>query len=268
MTAWAPGYDGSRRPGPRSPLFAFVDGRVLAEADGSVPRIGDLPAEPLDGARLVHVGELDGEPAFAVALPAAPTGHEPVGLRSLLAVAPEPLAAAASRAAQTIEWDRGHAFCGRCSTATEPSARELARFCPSCGAGYWPRITPAVIMLVERGDRVLLASRAGASTGFYSCLAGFVEPGETLEQAVAREVDEEAGIRIADVRYFGSQSWPFPSQLMIGFTARYAGGELRLDPAELGDAGWYRADDLPPLPAPYSIARTLIDAFVARQARG
>jgi NAD+ diphosphatase len=268
VTVWKPGYDAGGQAGPRSPVFGFVGSRVLAFGDGTVPRLAELPAAALDGARLVHVGNLDGEPAFAAALAAAPEGVEAVGLRSLLAVAPAPLAAAAARAAQTVEWDRAHAFCGRCGAATEPSPTELARDCPRCGAGYWPRITPAVIMLVERGDRILLATRAGPSSGFYSCLAGFVEPGETLEQAVAREVEEEVGLAVDDVRYFGSQPWPFPSQLMVGFTARSERGELRLDPGELADAGWYRADALPPVPQPYTIARTLIDAFVARQSRG
>ncbi|HET7046340.1 MAG TPA: NAD(+) diphosphatase [Gaiellaceae bacterium] len=264
MTVWKPGYDADRRPGPRSPVFGFVDSQVLAFEDGSVPRLEQLPAGALDGARLLHVGELDGEAAFAATFTEPPEGVPAVGLRSLLAVAREPLASAASRAAQTVEWDRGHAFCGRCGAGTEPSATELARVCPRCGAGYWPRIAPAVIMLVERGDRILLATRAGASSAFYSCLAGFVEPGETLEQAVAREVEEEVGLAVEDVRYVGSQPWPFPSQLMVGFTAVSAGGEIRLDRGELGDAGWYAADALPPVPPPFTIARTLIDAFVAR----
>jgi NAD+ diphosphatase len=245
-------------------VFAFLGSRVLALADGTVPRLEQLRDALADGSRLLHVGDLDGEPCFAAAIDEPAPGTEAVGLRSLLAVLPEPLATAAGRAAQTVEWDRSHAFCGRCGSATEPSAAELARTCPHCGASYWPRITPAVIMLVERDDRILLATRAGPSTGFYSCLAGFVEPGETLEQAVAREVEEEVGLQIDEIRYFGSQPWPFPSQLMVGFTARSARGDLRLDPAELADAGWYRADELPPVPPPFTIARTLIDAFVAR----
>ncbi len=265
MSSWSPGYDARRLPEPNSPVFAFLGQRVLALPDGSVPRFGQLPGTLLEDARPLHVGDLDGAPAFAAAVAAAPPGTEAVALRSLLAVAPGPVAAAAGRAAQTVEWDIAHAFCGRCGAATEPSSSELARTCPRCGASYWPRITPAVIMLVERGDRILLASRADVATGFYSCLAGFVEPGETLEEAVAREVEEEVGLEIEDVRYFGSQPWPFPSQLMVGFTARYAGGTLRLDPSELADAGWYEAGALPPVPPPFTIARTLIDAFVARR---
>jgi NAD+ diphosphatase len=119
-------------------------------------------------------------------------------------------------------------------------------------------------MLVEHDDRVLLARRAGFKGPFHSVLAGFVEPGETLEETVRREVREEAGIELDDVRYFGSQPWPFPSQLMIGFVARAVSDELEIDAAELEDAGWFRADELPVIPGPFTIARRLIDDFVAR----
>jgi NAD+ diphosphatase len=212
---------------------------------------------------LLSVGTLDGKPCLAVALEQEPVGLTRVDLREFFALAPEPLAAAAGRAAQIVEWELAHAYCGRCGSPTDTSAAELARVCPSCGATYYPRIAPAVIMLVEDGDRVLLARRPDRQ--FYSVLAGFVEAGETLEETVRREVLEEVGIEVEDVRYFGSQPWPFPSQLMIGFVARAApGSTLRVDETELADAGWYAADDLPPIPGPFTIARVLIDDFVAR----
>ena len=139
-------------------------------------------------------------------------------------------------------------------------ADQRARHCPQCGLDAYPRLAPAVIVLVERDDgRALLARNASFSEPFYSCLAGFVEPGETLEEAVHREVREEVGSRCADLRYFASQPWPFPHSLMIGFTARLASGELRPDGREITEAAWFTASDLPRLPGEISIARALVE---------
>jgi NAD+ diphosphatase len=167
---------------------------------------------------------------------------------------------------QIVDWDRNHRFCGRCATPTALVPGERARRCPACHTPYYPRIAPAVIALIEHGDRVLLARAAAFPRPWFSALAGFVEPGETLEEAVAREVREEVGIEVADVRYFGSQPWPFGRSLMVGFTARYAGGEVRVDGQEIVEANWYGADRMPQVPPPISIARRLIDAWLARQA--
>jgi NAD+ diphosphatase len=129
---------------------------------------------------------------------------------------------------------------------------------------FYPRLSPAVIVLIRRGDSVLLARSPGFPPGMYSALAGFVEPGESIEETVEREIREEVAVEITNVRYFGSQPWPFPNSLMIGFTADYTGGELRAEPAEIEDAGWYRPDDLPRLPPKGTIARAMIDDFAAR----
>ena len=131
-----------------------------------------------------------------------------------------------------------------------------------CGLLQFPRLSPAIIVLVRRGERLLLARSRQTPPGMYSVLAGFVEPGETLEQAVEREVKEEVGISVSNIRYFGSQPWPFPHSLMIGFTAEHAEGELDIDRNEMEDAGWYSVDRLPMLPPPISIARRLIDDFL------
>ncbi|HEY5945863.1 MAG TPA: NAD(+) diphosphatase, partial [Kofleriaceae bacterium] len=147
------------------------------------------------------------------------------------------------------------------------SAVERVRTCARCGYGAYPRLSPAVIMLVEREGRALLARNARFSLPFFSTLAGFVEVGETLEQAVAREVAEEAGVAIEDIRYFGSQPWPFTGSLMIGFTARWASGEIEADATEIADADWFAPDALPPVPPKLSIARELIDDFVRRHTR-
>jgi NAD+ diphosphatase len=170
----------------------------------------------------------------------------------------------AGRALGLTAWDRDHRFCGRCGSPTERSTTERVRTCTACKHGAYPRLSPAVIMLVERDGRALLARNARFTLPFFSTLAGFVEVGETLEHAVAREVREEAGIDVADIRYFGSQPWPFSGSLMIGFTARWGGGEIVADPVEVADAGWFAPGELPPIPPKLSIARELIDDFVAR----
>ncbi len=141
---------------------------------------------------------------------------------------------------------------------------ERAKRCPQCGFLYFPRLAPAIIVLIERGDQLLMARSHRFAPGVYSVLAGFVEPGESLEEAVVREVKEEVGISIKDIRYFGSQPWPFPHSLMVGFTATYAGGDISVDPTELEDAGWFTVDSIPPLPGKLSIARKLIDRFIEK----
>jgi NAD+ diphosphatase len=247
----------------------FFEGQVYVRVrDGraEVP-IATEPTDELGLAvdRAVYLGSFDGRDAFGAAL-AAPPGEDlaPVGLRALYGMLEEDLFALAGRAFQLLEWDRTHRFCGVCGTPTEPSEAERALRCPSCGHLHFPRVSPAVIVRVDRGDEVLLAHGVAFPEGVYSVIAGFVEPGETLEQAVAREVREETAIDVADVTYFGSQPWPFPHQLMIGFTAAYRGGELRPDATEIADAGWFGRDRLPSIPPKLSIARRLIDDFLGR----
>lgn len=273
MSEWIPGFDAGRRPVACSLIFAFAGPRLLILTDGEealVPRLEQLSPGLLEAANPIYLGSLDGEGCFVLTLDGEPEGDGLVfsGLRELFPRLPEPIMAVAGRASQTVEWLLAHAFCGRCGTPTQASETELARVCPGCGALHFPRITPAVIMLVERGDRMLLARNARFRGGHFSCLAGFVEPGETLEQAVAREVREEVGLEIEDIRYFASQPWPFPSQLMIGFTAQYAGGTLTLQPSEIAEADWFGPEDLPPVPGPFTIARRLIDSFLDRHRGG
>ena len=199
--------------------------------------------------------------AVALSLSTACPGFELKSLRELFGLLPEADMEVGARAFQTLEWAVGHAFCGRCGAATIFSTSELARTCSSCGAMYFPRITPAIITLVRKGSDVLLARGQRFGPRFYSLIAGFVEAGETLEQAVAREVYEEVGIRIKDIAYFASQSWPFPSQLMVGFTAKHAEGELRINEAEISDARWFPITELPrdiDLPTNYSISGRMI----------
>ena len=194
-----------------------------------------------------------------------PDGFEYVALRALYSPLGDSLWYAAGRAVQLIEWARTHRFCGRCGAPTAPVPGERAMGCSVCGLQQYPRVAPAVIMIVHRGDEMLLAQGARFPMKVFSALAGFVEPGESLEQAVRREVREEVGVTVGAVDYFDSQSWPFPNSLMVGFYAEYAGGELVLDPTEILDAGWFRTYDFPSMGGfggPPSIARALIDNFV------
>lgn len=171
----------------------------------------------------------------------------------------------AGRAVQLVQWRRTHRFCGRCGQETEAVPGERAMRCPSCRLLAFPRLAPAVITLVERDDgAALLARNAAWPMPMFSCLAGFVEPGETLEQTVAREVHEEVGIDVGRVTYQSSQPWPFPHSLMIGFVAEYAGGEIAVDGTEIAEAAWFTPDDLPQIPPRLSIARRLIDDWIAR----
>jgi NAD+ diphosphatase len=172
----------------------------------------------------------------------------------------------AGRAVQMVEWDRTHRFCGRCGAATEPAPGERARRCPDCRLLAFPRLAPAVITLIERDDgSALLARGVAFPIPMYSCIAGFVEPGEDLESAVRREVFEEVGVQLGEVRYVRSQPWPFPHSLMIGFEAQWASGDIRIDENEITDAAWFRPDDLPTIPPGLSIARSLIDAWIERR---
>jgi NAD+ diphosphatase len=174
--------------------------------------------------------------------------------------------AIAGRAVQIVDWARTHRFCGRCATPTVPSDGDRSMRCPSCGLLAFPRLAPAMITLVTRGhgdaQQALLARGVQFRAPMYSCLAGFVEPGESLEQAVVREVREEVGVSVGNVRYWGSQPWPFPHSLMIGFHADWLDGEIDIDPSEIVDAQWFRRDELPNIPPRISIARKLIDAWL------
>lgn len=197
----------------------------------------------------------------------APQGFTLVGLRTAHPHLTDELFAAAATALQKLEWIRSHPYCSRCGQPTDRHPTHEAMACRVCGHLQFPRVAPAVIVLIEHGRRVLLARSPGFPEGMYSTIAGFVEPGESLEEAVHREVEEEVGVRVADLRYFGSQPWPFPHSLMVGFAARWVGGDIRIDPEEIEDARWFDADGLPPLPPPLSIARSLLEDYLVRIAR-
>jgi NAD+ diphosphatase len=191
---------------------------------------------------------------------AAP-GYEFRKLRSLFDTLDIALMAIAGRGYQIAEWARTHRYCGACATAMQAADNEHCMKCPECGMAAYPRISPAMMVLVKKGDAILLAKHTQSPTGRHSALAGFLEPGESVEDAVHREVFEEVGLKIRDLKYFGSQSWPFPHSLMIAFTAEYESGEITIDPVEIAEARWYGPDDeLPPVALDISIAYALIRA--------
>lgn len=230
-----------------------------------VPWVNGLEELELVAVRSQYLGTLSHHPCYAAELPSdleLPPGLELRSLRGLHGQLDDALFALAAQAVQLVEWDRTHQYCGCCATPMQQARHERVKRCPQCGLSQYPRLSPAVIMLISRGSEILLARAPRFREGMYSVLAGFVEPGESLEETVVREVREEVGIEIQDIRYFGSQPWPFPNSLMIGFTARYASGEITIDPAEIVEAAWFPKDSLPSVPGKLSIARKLIDWFV------
>jgi NAD+ diphosphatase len=251
--------------------FAFQKSKLLVYPGSdsvSIPCLVDFSELGLIASSQHYLGHLDGRDCYAVELvegPTLPPGMTLEGLRQVYGRLDETLFWVATRAVQIVDWDRTHQFCGRCGTPLRTKTTERAKECPSCGQLHFPRLAPAIIVLVEREHKLLLARSRHFLPEMYSVLAGFVEPGESLEEAVVREVKEEVGIDVKDIKYFGSQPWPFPHSLMIGFTATYAGGQINLDDSEIEDAGWFTADHLPQIPGEISIARKLIDWFVGKE---
>jgi NAD+ diphosphatase len=249
--------------------FLFHGAELLVIPDDENARI-PCRAE-LDGLGLVlqrphYLGSLAGRACFAATAPGAatiPSSWAWRGLRSLFGRLDDLLFGLAGRAIQVVQWDLTHQFCGRCATPTELSASERARTCPSCGLVSYPRLAPAVMALVRRQRKLLLARSPHFLEGMFSALAGFVEPGESLEETLHREVREEVGVVITNIRYFSSQPWPFPHSLMIAFTADYLAGDIVPQPGEIEAADWFSIDALPRLPHRISIARRLIDAGIA-----
>lgn len=188
-----------------------------------------------------------------------PDGLEHTGVRELFGRIPDEELAIAAYAVRITAFDRTTRFCGRCGNETRWKRDERAKYCDSCGMTIYPRVSPAIVVLVQRDNRILLARSPHFPPGMFSLIAGFVEPGENLEQAVQREVLEETGIHIRNIRYFGSEPWPFPDSLMSGFIADLAGGELIIDKKEIESAFWFDREHLPRIPEKLSISRALID---------
>ena len=250
--------------------FCFAGYRLLLKAGvGSleIPSIRGPSELGLQAVRKQYLGMLEGEHCFSAELEEesqAPDGMLFLGLRSVYGQLDDEILRVAFFAIQIMNWDRSSQFCGRCGTGSEARRDIRAKECPRCGFIAFPKISPAIIVLVERGKQILLARSKLFAPGLYSVIAGFVELGETLEEAVFREVKEETGIEVSNIEYFGSQPWPFPDSLMIAFTAKYKSGEITLDDAEIEDARWFEADGMPSIPSKMSISRSLIDFYLGK----
>src|SRR5258706_1563786 len=221
--------------------FVWRDDKILVRAGEppALPLFADFMRLSIDGPRH-YLGRLQGIDCIAIRVAAdtaEPAGWQWRGLRTLFLQIPDPLLALAGRAFQIVEWDRSHAFCGRCGARLRDKARERARECPVCALVVYPRVSPAMMVLVTRGKELLLARANRFPQAMYSALAGFVEPGESIEDCIHREVREEVGVEVDRLHYVASQSWPFPHSLMIAYTAEYAGGGLRPSPHRDRQAG-------------------------------
>ncbi|WP_165856965.1 NAD(+) diphosphatase [Marinobacter sp. JSM 1782161] len=262
MPGWVPGWT-EAPPAPGDGLI-LARGQTLVRAPDGWVHDARSPAAALTGTPPVCLGELHGQRLF-VALAERPPENQAVALRDALLGSEPELASVLSTACQVLQWQRDHRFCGRCGGETRMHARERAKWCDHCEIPFYPRLAPCVIVLIRDGERLFLARSSRHTHGFYSLIAGFIEPGESAEEAVRREVMEETGLTINNVRYQASQPWPFPHQLMLGFFADYAGGELRLQEDELATADWFHPDELPPVPPPGTIAGRLIERALAER---
>ena len=248
--------------------FAFRKAEILVVGGGEQPTLPcciDIGEHGLAPQRNQYLGLYGDKHCYAVEIHESqplPQGWAALGLRDLFGLVDVTLATLSGRAYQLLEWDRNHQFCSRCGTQTEMRTDERSRTCPACKYTTYPPVSPAIMILITNGNRLLLARKASFPKGRFSALAGFVEPGEMLEDTVARETREEVGVEVKNIRYFGSQPWPFPHSLMVGFFADYASGEIVVDGEEIADARWFSARDLPPVPPKLSIARKLIDTWV------
>ena len=241
--------------------WCLFDGQqVIVRPDG-------LPSDEAGGwphTSAHFLGVCDGCNLFAAEL----VGQPPEGtlllpLRQALLGLPAEQASALTRAIQLVRFERSHRYCGVCASPLQSHPHDQGKSCPSCSAIYYPRLSPAMMVLIHDADhRLLLARSPHFAPGVYSALAGYVEPGESLEECVHRETHEEVGVQLSNLHYITSQSWPFPHSLMLAFSAEYAGGEIVLQANEIEDAAWFELDKLPDLPPPLSIANRLINHMV------
>lgn len=225
----------------------------------------------LSGQPALRIGRLYGKPCYAAnaGFTGAPenSGISETELRFAVGFMNENEFAALSRAKELLHWRGQHRFCGRCGKALEESRTDTAMVCPSCGERFYPQLAPAVIVGIIHGDRILLAHNRKFRQNMHGLIAGFVEAGENIEQAIRREIREETGIEVGNIRYFASQCWPFPNSLMLGYTAEYLSGTASPDGTELDSLGWYQADALPEIPGKGSIARRIIDDFIQKNSK-
>ena len=259
--------DASQVPGSPRDYYLFRGAEILMrfdENDQFEPVPDDDPLiDKLDQGKTHYLGELAGRHVFASEISNTGIEEKTLGLRALFGRIDRLTFNVASRAVQVLNWHQSHQFCGRCGGRNIPHERDRAMVCRNCRLHVYPRLSPSIIVLVHREDEVLLARNHRFPEGMYSTLAGFVEPGETIEQTVHREVFEEVGLQVAPPQFKGSQSWPFPDSLMLGFHAEYAGGDILCQEDEIADAQWFPLGDLPAIPGKMAISRWLIDSYLS-----
>lgn len=253
--------------------FLFQNDEMLCRAEleqDALPSTQEVEKLLPGATEILPIGTLDGKACFAASLRSVlpPAGFSFDKIRPLHSRIASSQYEFSLRAYHLLNWRLNHRYCGRCGSPFALAANELAVHCQACGNLVFPRISPAIIVAIEKDDQLLLARSNRFTTGMYSVLAGFVEPGETFEQCLKREVREEVGIAVHKLQYIASQPWPFPDSLMVGFSAQWESGDINIDGVEIVDAGWYTVDTFPLLPGKDSIARKLIDRFVAKQVNG
>ena len=249
--------------------FVFCGEELLLEklADGSftVPMGEEPPTEVKPWTVVMNVGQVDGTEVMTYTVPSLDGERPSSPLRQCYYRLPRELYLMAAKCAELLYWERNTRFCGTCGGPMRLHTA-ISKRCEHCGREVWPQVSPAIIVRITRGtDEILMARARNFRGDFYGLIAGFVETGETLEEAVHREVMEETGLTVSNLRYFGSQPWPFPSGLMVGYTADYSGGTIRVQREELSNVAWFHRDHLPKLPEKLSIARWLIDDWTGEQ---
>ncbi|AZN37474.1 NAD(+) diphosphatase [Iodobacter ciconiae] len=246
--------------------LAFIGAQLLVHPDGRLPVASDLPAH--DTAEIsVQIGSVTGQACVLMAWhekTSYAASLQAIGLRAAWGLIADSHYWIAARAQQLLTFDRQHRFCGCCGTATTRMPKETARECPACLHRAYPRISPAIMVLIKKDRQLLLARSPHFRSGVYSALAGFVEAGESCEEAVFREIYEEVGVKVSKLSWFGSQSHPFPHSLMLAFIADYVSGEIIPQEGEIEDAQWFGPENLPELPGKSSIAYHLIQAGLAK----
>ena len=246
--------------------FIFIEDRIVCLSEGGIPRAvtrDEFRWFDVDVSLRHYLGRWEGRSCYVLVIAGTvPDGFAAVDLRDWMERVDPAFFYLAGRARQVVDWHRNHRFCGRCGAATRDHEADRAKQCPNCGLLNYPRLSPSIIVLVRRGDEMLLARNARWRHGMFSTIAGFVEPGESIEQAVHREVREEVGLEISGLRYMGSQPWPFPNSLMLGFHADYAGGDIVCQEDEIDEARWFHYTQRPNTPTRMAISAWLIDAFV------
>lgn len=251
--------------------FVFISNTLLLQHDSMgyhVPCSENPPFPLKEWTPVQELSTLEGKPCMAYSLTTPPNdldGYVTIGLRESWNVLPRPFYNMASKASELLYWDTNTHYCGVCG-APMKRVTSISKQCTHCGKEVWPQVSPAIIVRIRRGDKILLVhAKNFRRSEMYGLVAGFVETGETLEDCAVREVKEEVGLQINNIRYFGSQPWPYPCGIMIGFTADYVSGDLRLQEEELNNAGWFDRQHLPPIPDKMSIARRLIDDYIAER---